>query len=175
MTDATNLTPSNPNFLLPLHFAFHVKKTPNLNWYVQTINIPGVHLPPVEIQNPFVKVPYPGDHIQYDDIMINFKVDEGFANWLELYNWIKKMGYPNEYAEYRSITAPTVPVGEGIKSDISLIIMNSSRIPKINIIFKDAFPVSLSSLIFDSTKQNPDPIDASCTFRYTSYELEVIS
>jgi len=172
---ALDETPKNFNFLSPLIFKFQIKRTPNLNFFVQNVNIPGVQLPFTDVSNPFVKIPYPGDHIQYDDIMINFKVDEEFLNYLELYNWIKGMGYPNTFDEHAALTARTVPLGNGIKSDISVIIMDSQRVPKIEVLFKDAFPVSLSSLILDVTREDITYLDAAATFRYTIYEIQKIT
>lgn len=171
---ALDETPENAAFLSPLIFKFQIKKTPTLNFYVQNVNIPGVHLPAVESPNPFVKIPYPGDHIQYDDIMINFKVDENFTNWLEIYNWIKGLGYPNRFSEHAALTNPAVRLGEGLKSDISLIVMGSNRVPRFDVTFVDAFPVSVSSLIFDTTRTDVNYIDAAATFRYTSYEINQI-
>ena len=176
--DALDRTPENPSFLSPLIFKFQIKKTPNLNFYVQNVNLPGIHLPPVEVGNQFVKKPFPGDHIEYDDIMINFKVDENFTNYLELYNWIKGMGFPNRFSEHAAINEKTnssVKLGEGIYSDISLIIMNSARKPAFEVTFKDAFPISLSSLIFDVTREDIAYIDAAATFRYTSYDINVVT
>jgi len=168
-------TPDNVNFLSPLLFKFQIKKTPNLNFYVQNVNIPGVHLPPAETPNPFVKIPYPGDHIQYDDIMINFKVDENFTNWLEIYNWIKALGFPKNFGQHAAIELPSVPLGEGKTSDISLIVLNSQRVPTFDVTFIDAFPISLSSLIFDVSREDLNYIDAAATFRFTSYEFNNIN
>jgi hypothetical protein len=171
---ALDETPDNINFLSPLVFKFAVKKTPTLNFYVQNVNLPGMHLQQADIPNPLVSVPTPGDHILYDDLMINFKVNEDFTNWLEIHNWITGLGFPKNYGQHAALTAATVPLGEGLTSDVSLIVMNSSRIPTYNIVFRNAFPISISSLIFDSTRTRDDYIDAAATFRYDFYEFEVV-
>lgn len=170
---ALDQTPDNINFLSPLVFQFQIKKTPTLNFYVQNVNLPGVHLQQTEAPNPFVALPHAGDHIQYDDLMINFKVNEDFTNWLEIYNWIKALGFPKNFDQY-NLKLPTVPLGEGITSDLSLIVMNSSRIPKYDITFRNAFPISISSLIFDVSRSRDDYIDAAATFRYDFYEFNQI-
>lgn len=167
-------TPQNTNFLSPLHFHFMVKKLPTVEFFVQNVNLPGLSLPPPEPSNPFVKVPYGGDHIQYDDIMINYKVDENLTNYLEIHNWIRGMGFPQAYTEYAELNAQPLYTGNGRFSDISLIIYNSNRIPNYNIIFHDAFPISISSLIFDVTQGDPQYLEASATFKYTYYDIETI-
>ena len=171
---ALDETPDNINFLSPLVFRFMVKKTPTLNFYVQNVNLPGMHLQQSEFPNPLVAVATPGDHILYDDLMINFKVNEDFTNWLEIHNWITSLGFPKNYNQHAALTAPSVNIGEGLKSDVSLVIMNSSRIPRWNIVFRNAFPISISSLIFDTTRSRDDYIDAACTFRYDYYDFEEV-
>jgi hypothetical protein len=174
MVDARTETPSNLNFLNPLNFKFQIKKTPTVNYFIQNVNIPGLSLQQVNTSNPFVKIPYGGDHIQFDDIMINFKVDEDLKNYLELYNWIKNMGFPDNFDQYKTLADKPKTDGEGLVSDISLIVISSARNPIFEILFKDAFPVSLSSLIFDSTRPDIEYLECACTFKYTSFDINPI-
>src|SRR5690606_103637 len=59
---ALDKVPSNNNFLSPLGFHFSVRKLPNVNFFVQRVRIPSISLPPADTPNPFVKIPYSGDH-----------------------------------------------------------------------------------------------------------------
>jgi len=173
MTALDNI-PENKNFLSPLGFKFQIKKSPHLNFFVQNVNIPGITLAPPTSGNPFVRLSYPGDHIQYDDIMVSFKVDEDLQNYLEIHNWIRDLGFPNKFDEYRRIQKVAPTTGLGIRSDISLIILSSAKNPIYDVTFKDTFPVSLSSLIFDTTSNDVNYIEASATFRYTSFDINLI-
>lgn len=173
MTALDNI-PENKNFLSPLGFRFQIKKSPTVNFFVQNVNLPGISLPQVETPNPFVSIPYAGDHISYDFLLINFKVDEDLQNYLEIHNWIKELGFPNDFNEYKRIASAPVASGMGIVSDMSLLVLSSSRNPKFDIVFKDAFPVSLSSLIFDVTRNDVNYLEASATFKYTSYDINPI-
>ena len=166
--------PTNNNFLSPFNFKFQIKKTPNLNFFVQTVNIPGISIPPVDQHNPLVAIPHSGDHIMYDEILMSFKVDEDLANYLEIHNWIRALGFPERYAEYRALSKLAQTSGLGIKSDISLLVLNSNQVPKFNVVFKDAFPIQLSSIIFDTTQEDLMYIDASATFRYRNYDIEIM-
>ncbi len=172
---ALDETPDNINMLSPLVWKFQLHRAPTLNYFVQNINLPGVHLPPVAEHNPFVQIPHPGDHLQFDDLMINFKVDEDFANWLEIFNWMKALGYPNNFEERAALEDPTLQLGHGVRSDISLIVLNSQRVPSFDIVFRDAFPISLSSAIFDVTQASVKYIDAAATFTYISYDINPIN
>lgn len=175
MTDARSQTPTNTNHLSPIQFRFQLKRAPTLNFNVQQANIPGFNVPSVEIANPFVSYPLPGDHIQYDLLGVNFIVNEDLTDYLEIWNWMRRYAYPNSYSEYSELTGPTVPMGEGIRSDISLIIINSSRLPRIQLTFKDAFPISISSLQFSTTETNVNYLTADASFRFSSYDIELIN
>ena len=109
---------------------------------------------------------------EYDDLMINYKVDEDLTNYLEIHNWVKELGFPDNYNQYKNIADKGQIEGLGLRSDISLIILNSSRLPNMEINFKDAFPVSISSLIFDTTRMDVDYLEAAATFKYTSFEIK---
>ena len=167
--------PENKNFLSPLNFRFQVKKCPNVNFFIQNVNLPGVTLVAVETPNPFVKIPRTGDHIEYEDLMINFKIDEDLKNYMEIFNWIRDLGFPDNFDQYKSIAGRPVYSGLGITSDLSLIVLSSSRNPIYELTFKDAFPITMSSVIFDSTQQDVQFVEAAVTFRYRTFTVEPIS
>jgi len=173
--DARLETPESINFVNPLLFKFQIKKTPTTNYFVQSVNIPGISMREVEQPNPFVKIPYGGDHLLFDDLMINYKVDEDLNNYLEIYNWIKSMGFPDNFGQYKSLADLPKTSGEGLVSDISLVILSNARIPTYEVLFRDAFPVSTSSLIFDTTKPDVEFLEASATFRYTSFSIKSVN
>ena len=172
---ALDQTPTDQNFLSPLVYKLQIKKTPNLNFFVQNVNLPGIHLAPTAGHpNPFVNIPYWGDHIEYDEIMINFKVQESMADWLEIHNWIRGLGFPKNHAEYDVLDEKLPGTGEGLTSDINLIICNSNRIPTISFTFEDAFPISMSSAIFDQAQADVQYVTCAATFKYTKYEVETV-
>ncbi len=173
---ALDETPENINFLSPLVFKLEIKKTPNLTFFVQNVNLPGIHLEPTEGQaTPFVNIPYYGDHLTYDELTVNFKVQESMHDWLEIHDWIRGLGFPKNHTEFATLEDALPITGEGMTSDMSLVVMNSNRIPKFNIIFRDAFPITLSSIIFDQAQSDLQYATAAATFKYTLYDIERIA
>lgn len=168
---ALDETPENVNYLSPHNFLFQIKKTPNLNYNVQNVNLPGVSIDPPFQHTPFVKIPKSGEHIHYDDIMINYLVDERLKNYLEIHNWLKALGFPDTYEQFEEIQNADPQTGEGLMSDISLFVLDSDRRPIYDVRFKDAFPVSSSSIIFDSTSNAVAYLVAAATFKYRSYDI----
>ena len=167
---AIDAVPANPNFLSPINFKFQLKRAPNLNFFIQRANIPGLQLPSISVSNPIINYPFPGDHLSYDEFQISFKVDEDFQNYLELHNWIRALGRLNP-SDYYTLSKNPSYTGNSIRSDISLQILNSKRQPNYEIVFKDAFPTVLSSIEFDVTNEDVNFIEASATFIYLNYEI----
>lgn len=168
---AIDNTPENKNFLSPLNFKFQIKKAPHVNFFIQKVNIPGIKMLSPSPTNPFVKTPYPGDHLIFDDLSIAFKVDEDLQNYLELHNWLRALGKPENFEQYKNIQDKPLMSGDGIYSDISVVVLSSTKMPNYEITYADAFPISLSDLTFNTTDTNVNFITATATFKYTYYTI----
>jgi hypothetical protein len=144
-------TPENKNFLSPLNFKFQIKKAPHVNFFIQKVNIPAISIPPPQPNNPFV--------------------DEDLKNYLEIWNWIIALGKPENFDQYRQIYEKPSYTGEGIYSDISLMILSSTKMPNYEITYVDAFPVDLSQALFNTVDTDVNYIEASATFKYTYYTI----
>jgi hypothetical protein len=171
---AIDNTPENKNFLSPLNFRFQIKKAPHINFFVQKVNIPEINMRSPNYPNPFVNVPYPGEHMEFGALNITFKVDEDLQNYLELHNWIRALGKPEDFAGYQAIEAIPSWTGDGIYSDISVFVLASTKMPNYEISYADAFPISLSSITFNTTDNNVNYIEASATFKYTYFKISKI-
>ncbi|CAB4162874.1 tail completion and sheath stabilizer protein [uncultured Caudovirales phage] len=171
---AIDNTPSNKNFLSPLNFKFQIKKAPHVNFFIQKVNVPSIDLPSPNVSNPMVKIPYPGEHINYGKLDITFKIDEDFENYLEIHNWITALGKPEEFSQYKEIQDKPDYTGEGIYSDISLIILASTKTPNFEITYIDAHPISLSQINFNTTDETVNYISASAIFNYTYFKISKI-
>jgi len=163
--------PTNNNFLSPLGLRFTIKKTPLVNYFVQSATIPSVSIGRVDIPNPFVKIPFAGTQLTFDPLAIVFKVDEDMKNYLEIYNWLIGLGFPEDFNQYKTLASAQPMSGEGIVSDCTLTVLSSAMNPNIEIVFYDAYPTSLSSISLDSREQDVNYIDATVTFAYRSFKI----
>mgnify|MGYP003333254521 CR=1 FL=1 len=168
---AIDNTPSNKNFLSPLGFKFTIKKAPHVNFFIQKVNIPQIVLNSPEPNNPFVKTPIPGEHLLYGELNISFKVDEDLQNYLEIHNWIKALGKPIDFSGYKELQDKPSYTGDGIYSDISLMVLSSTKMANYEIVYTDAFPISISDITFNTIENNVNFIEASAKFKYTYYEI----
>lgn len=171
---AVSNTPTNKNFLSPLGFKFQIKKAPHVNFFIQEVSIPGISLEAVNYPNPFVNIPIGGDHINFDSLRINFKIDEDLTNYIEIHNWITAIGKPQNFEQFREIEQKPRYSGDGIYSDVSLISTTSSMVPNFEFVFADAHPVSLSGIQFNSTDEDVNYVSATADFKYSYYTISKI-
>ena len=168
--------PENRNYLSPLNFVFTILNAPNVNFFLQKANLPGMNIPHTEQPNPFVSIPLSGEHVKFNDLKITFKVDEDMQNYLEIYNWLKGLGKPESFWQYKNLEQQPSYSGNGVTSDLSLIILNSAQKPNFQVIYKDAFPVSITDLEFDTTRDDVEPfMNASVVFKYTYHDISQLS
>ncbi len=173
--------PTNKSFLSPFGFKFTIKKTPHINYFVQTVSLPSITLNRSEIPTPFVKIPFAGDHLDFGELALTYKVDENLKNYLEIYNWLIAIGFPDSFNQYKQIdfarssknTGNVKPMtGEGVYSDISLTILSSAMNPIHTITFFNAFPTSLSELEFTTTDTDVNYLTSSVSFAYQKFTVE---
>lgn len=171
MNALVDTIPTNKNFLSPLGFRFLVKKLPNVNFFAQKANIPGISMGTTEQPNPFIAIPYYGDHMQFNELEVTFRVDEDMKNYLEINTWIRALAFPEKFSEFAALFKKTPMSGEGLKSDASLIITTNGKNPNYECSFQDIFPISLSDLVFDTTDDSVNYLEATVQFRYTQYKI----
>lgn len=173
--NALNEAPINANFLSPTSAIFKLRRSPSLNFYCQVSNLPGIGFATVPSQpNPFADLWKSGDQIMFNEFEITFAVDEDLQNYLEVWNWITGLGFPQDTKQYQKLAVQNQLSGFGLQADGSLIITTNGKLPNIEVVFWDLMPINLSDLVFDTTNANIEYITASVRFRYTLYEINPI-
>ena len=158
--------PQNTNFLSPLGFRFSLKRSPNLNFFATDVNIPSFEIGTVVLPSPFKQIELPGDKPSFGDFTITFKVDEGMQNDLEVFNWLAKIGFPESFEQFASIQNTGISSGQGIVSDGTLTILNSSMNPTTEIRLENMFPYSLSEVNFTTADTTVNYVTARAAFKF---------
>lgn len=161
---------TNPNFLSPLSYKFVLARTPNLNFNVQTVRLPGMTLSSTETATPFVSIPNSGK-ITYSPLTITFRVAEDMTDYLEIHNWMKGLGSPTDFTGYANLQNSSV----GLYSDATLVINNSRRLGNISAKFIQLFPIDISDLQFTTMDVDVNYIECTVDFRFLSYEIGVLN
>lgn len=170
---ALSRQPTNKNFLSQLSFQFSIKKLPNVNFFIQEANVPGISVTPTKQPTPFVAIPHHGDHIDFDPLVISFVVDEDLNNYREIFEWINGYAFPNEYEEYKKLydEGQQLGSGEGLFSDASLLIGTNLKNLNLEVVFRDVFPISMSGFRFTTIDDDVTYITCEVQFKYTSFKI----
>ena len=172
---------ANRNYMSPLGFKLVLTKTPKVDFLCQSANIPSISMG-TAIQPSYLKdIPVPGDKVLFDDLNVRFLVDEKMENYLAIHKWITGLGYPDSLGQYSQLKTDDNRTDRRVSdaadplyfqySDATLQVLNSNYKPSVLINFKDAFPVSLSTLDFDVTTRDYNYFTAEVTFKYTIYNI----
>ena len=171
----------NRNFLSPTGFKFALKRSPAAAFFCNQANIPSLDLG-IAVQTSYLKdIDIPGDKIVFGDLTLRFLVDEDLFNYMEIQNWIRGLGYPEKLSQLQDLSDDGKIIskfgqkGENIYSDATLQVLSNSLVPKFQIMFKDVFPYSLSTITFDATDTDIEYFTADVSFKYTIYDMQDMS
>jgi len=176
---ALGRNPTNPNLYQSNKFLLSFARAPNLQFFCQTINVPGIATSEVPQTNPFVEIYLPGEKPVYDVLNITFYVDEELTAWREIHDWIRAMTFPFNYDEYKELPqlnsyARSINTRLPQYSDATLTLLTSSNQPNIRFKFYDVFPISVSSFVVSTTESPDSIITADATFRFTIFDVEKV-
>jgi hypothetical protein len=164
---------SNRNFLSPVGFKFSIPKEPKAVFFCNSAQIPEINLE-LAIQPSYLKnIDIPGERLTYGNLTLKFLVDENLENYMAIHNWLTGLGFPEETSQYDDLITNSQGLTDPKEAfcDGSLSILNSNYREVAIVKFKDLFPISLSSLEFDSTLTDVEYFTAEATFKYTIYNI----
>lgn len=154
------------NLLQNNGFAFVLERIPQTIFRVVSCDIPSMNVPPAPAGFPGASQNFPGTFTEFDDLTLEFLVDEDLKNYEEIYHWMMQQRFAigDEYTPKNDMEIPLV-------SDGALTTMtnasNANRVFK----FVSMFPVFLGSIHFDTSINQPDPITCTVTFKYSYFKM----
>lgn len=158
--------PDNVNFLSPVGFKFTCDALPNVSYFCQSANIPGVSLSQVEVSTPFNPHYVAGDRVDYEELNMRIIIDENMKNFQEIYEWVRDLGISENFEQYEERKK------RGLNTQGILTILTAGNIPQMEIHFKNMFPLSISGLQFDISATDITYLTADISFRYNSYSIK---
>jgi hypothetical protein len=172
----------NRNFLSPTGFKFTLTRAPKVAFFCNRANIPELTLG-IAVQPSYLKdIDRPGDKIEFGDLTLTFMIDENLENYMEIQNWIRGLGYPENLNQYEELKRTAtidekyyLKSPEKVYSDGTLEVLSSSMIPNFMVNFKDLFPYSLATMQFNASESDIQYFTADVTFKYTIYNITDLS
>ena len=176
------LTIENRNFLSPVGFMFTIERLRGVDFFCQSANIPALSLGSADTGTLLNKIKNPGDELQYEDLYLRFLVDENMKNWYQVANWMREIATPYSNTEFkynrgsiksvnkRMATYDVASANNQWRCDCSLLILSSNYRVVSEIVFRDAWPTSLSTLNFDSSVPDVNYFTAEVGLKYNYYD-----
>lgn len=152
------MTDINRNPALGVNFLLEIPQAKELNYFIQTVDVPGLTMAGVDTPFKNVQASVPSNRIDFDQLNLTFIVDEGWANWNYVFEWMKRIRTGN------SAISDTM-------TDITLNLVNSNKNLNKIMVFRGAYPTLLGTLPLDSTVVDSNPLVCSLSFRYQDFEL----
>lgn len=174
-------TPANINFLSPSGFTLAVEKLPTTTFFAQSVTLPSVKFGSTYQGTPNLDIAIMGDKLEFDDLAIDFMVDEDMRNYKEILAWMFGIGHPeslDQYATFHELESTRLFANynprnhTSMYSDATLSIMTNSSTPNNNnIYFTDLFPVGLGGLDFMTTINDVQYLTCRANFRYSDFKF----
>ena len=170
-------TPDNTGLLQPTKFLLTFDRIKTVQFYCQSVNIPGINLGQAPLSTPMLDIFAPGNKITYNPMNIHFLVDSKLESWRELHTWFRSIASPESYAERKTLSQLQNQFNTKKStsySDATLTVLSSLNNPILRVKFINMFPITLSDVIFDSAQSADDVITADATFVFDYFNFEEI-
>jgi len=167
-------TPPVTDLLQPSKFILTFDRIKTVQFFCQSVNIPGVNLGQAPINLPTADIYAPGNKIIYNPLNVHFLVDAKLQGWQELHSWYRAIASPESYAERKTLTAAANQYNTKKTtnySDATLTVLSSLNNPILRVQFINCFPITLSDIIFDSAQSADDIISADGVFMFDYFNF----
>ena len=171
---ALERTPENTGFLQPTKFILTFDRIPNVTYFCQEANIPGLSLPAIVVPSPAIDYHVAGNKLSYSMFNMKFMVDAKVESWKSIYEWFMSIASPHGTEErnlqtaiqnqYKQTSFPQY-------SDAVLTVMSNLNNPMLRVHLVGMFPVSLSDIQFDTTLSADHIITADATFSVKYFDF----
>jgi hypothetical protein len=170
MTDQQ--TPETYNTQQATQFRMVLRRAPSISYFCQRVDIPDMSLDAAVAPSPFVEDPHPGDHMSFGELDLSFKLDERLQNYMEVQRWMLGLGFPESFDQHADLERAAEEAPDlGLRSDLTVNMLTSSRNASFSWTFVDAWPTYLGKLPMDSTLLDPTHVDVQVVFKYTYFTV----
>jgi len=167
-----NTPPTDQNLAQGSKFALSFSRLPYIQFFIQSVNAPGISTTPAIQQTPFIDAPLPADKMVYDELEISCVLDEPMWSWTSVNDWLKGITFPETFDEYKNLSLQQRLQTNNTRpqySDCLLTILTNKNNPILSLQFIDLFPVSLSGIVFDTRIPATTPLTFTARFAFTTY------
>ena len=181
------------DFAAPTQYRFQVQKLPDVTFFLQVANIPGIAVDQLTQPTPLNTIAIAGSDLTYEDLQMTFLIDEEYRNYRTVHAWLKGLSFPENHTQFADLlnenkdvmplsqsrgiqteigkTLPATPDG-AIYSDATLTLLTSKNNPTLEVRFRDIFPKTISAVQLTTEDTEVAYLKADVTFGYKYYEFK---
>lgn len=195
ITNSYTRQPTQLDYASPTQFKFNIVKLPKVEYFVTSVNVPGISMGTTTQATMLRDLPGPGDKLSYESLTLSFLVDEHLENYREIHGWLTGLGFPRDHSEFKTLQDAgtdrfptssgnvsteagkvnnTAPDEGSTFSDATLMILSSKNNAIVEVRFRDIFPVSLGGLNYEQQAGDVEYLTTSVTFNYKLYEFATV-
>jgi len=169
-----NRTPENTNFLQPTKFLLTFDRIPDVTYFCQEANIPGIQLPAIVVPSPAIDYHVAGNKLTYSTFNIKFMVDEKVNSWKNIHEWLMSIASPHGTEDRNYLTRLQNEFKQTSfpqYSDAVLTVLSNLNNPVLRVHLVGLFPMSLSDIQFDTTLSADHIITADASFSVKYFDF----
>ena len=195
VTNSYTRQPTQLDYASPTQFKFNIVKLPKVEYFVTSVNVPGISMGTTTQATMLRDLPGPGDKLSYESLTLSFLVDEHLENYREIHGWLTGLGFPRDHSEFKTLQDAgtdrfptssgnvsteigkvnnTAPDEGSTFSDATLMILSSKNNAIVEVRFRGIFPVSLGGLNYEQQAGDVEYLTTSVTFNYKLYEFATV-
>ena len=194
-TSPLSRQPTKLDYASPTQFRFGIHQLPKVEFFTIGCNLPGINMGDAVFPTPFKDIPVMGDRLTYENLTINFIVDEHLENYRSLHEWMVAIGFPKDrkqFSDFRSNTSNTPeppPIStsqdfadtkistsvSALFSDANLVVLSNKNNAIVQVLFRNLYPVALSGLQYAQDATDVQYLTATADFSYQIYEFSDVS
>ena len=173
--------PDKLDYASPTQFRWQINQLPLVQFFNVSANLPGISMSPTIQPTTLGRdIPIHGDKLAFEELTIQFMVDEYLENYITLHNWLLAIGFPKTREQFKNWKTETstshadASAAQSMYSDAVLTILSNKNNPIVQVMFNDVFPLSLSGIDYTQEATDTEYVRATATFAYQYYEIETI-
>ena len=195
ITNSYTRQPTQLDYASPTQFKFNIVKLPKVEYFVTSVNVPGITMGTTTQATMLRDLPGPGDKLSYESLTLSFLVDEHLENYREIHGWLTGLGFPRDHSDFKTLQdagTDRFPTSSGnvsteagkvnnstpdegsTFSDATLMILSSKNNAIVEVRFRDIFPVSLGGLNYEQQAGDVEYLTTTVTFNYKLYEFATV-
>lgn len=180
MNIPTLLNTNTPQIgIKPTTFTFVINRFPTTSFLVQDVSIPSVSFGVATFNTPLQDINFPGEKLRYNDLEIEFVLDQNLQNYIEIHSWMRSLSMTGSREPYANLIdrrskATNHRSGSRLPEESTnavLTALNANGKTSFQFLFNDIFPIGISALDFSTQGDDMGFMKCRVTFSYNSFDV----